>query len=103
MMISQLTAEKAASVAVETLGLDPAAVDLTATEAVAASLRRAAAFMCPTSPSRLVDAVREAVQPLVTAEVSRADISDILLLLVASGDLLELRHAGGMSTRLLYL
>jgi hypothetical protein len=103
MMISQLTAEAAASAAVETLGLDPAAVDLTSTEAVAASLRRAASFMCPASPGRLVDAVQGAIQPLVTGEVSRTEVADILEQLVAAGDLLELRPDSGRSTRLLYL
>jgi len=103
MMISQLTSEAAASAAVETLGLDPAAVDLTSPEAIAASLRRAASFMCPTSPGRLVDAVQGVIQPLGIGEVSRADVADILEQLVAAGDLLELRHDSGRSTRLLYL
>jgi hypothetical protein len=103
MLLSQLTVETAASAAVETLGLDPAAVDLASTEAVAASLRRAASFLCPTSPGRLVDAVKGAIQPLGTDEVSRADVFDILEQLVAAGDLLELRHDSGRSTRLLYL
>jgi hypothetical protein len=103
MLLSQLTAEAAARAAVETLGLDPAAVDLTSTEAVAASLRRAASFMCPTSAARLVDAVQSVIQPLGTGEMIRADVADILDQLVAAGDLLELRHDSGRSTRLLYL
>jgi hypothetical protein len=98
-----MTAETAASAAIETLGLDPSAVDLTSTEALAASLRRAASFMCPTSPGRLVDSVQGAVQPLTGSSVTRADIAEILEQLVGSGDMLELRHDNGRSTRLLYL
>lgn len=103
MLISQLTAETAASAAIEALGLDAAAVDLTSTEALAASLRRAASFLCPTSPGRLVDAVHGAVQPLGSGKVSRTVIAEILEQLIASGDLLELQHDNGRSTRLLYL
>ncbi len=102
-MLSELTAETAASAAVETLGLDSSAVDLTSTEALAASLRRAASFMCPTSPGRLIDAVHGAVQPLSGACISRTDIAEILEQIVGAGDLLELRHDNGRSTRLLYL
>lgn len=103
MLLSQLTAATAASAAIETLGLDPSAIDLTSTEALAASLRRAASFMCPTSPGRLVDAVHGVVQPLAGVSVSRSDVAEILEQLVGSGDLLELRHDNGRSTRLLYL
>ncbi len=103
MLLSQLTAETAASAAIETLGLDSAAVDLTSPEAISASLRRAASFMCPTSPGRLVDAVNGAVQPLSGASIGRADVAEILEQMVGSGDLLELRHDNGRSTLLLYL
>lgn len=103
MLLTQLTAETAASAAIETLGLDPSAVDLTSTEALAASLRRAASFMCPTSPGRLADAVHGAVQPLNGSTIKRADVAEILEQLVGAGDLLELRHDNGRSTRLLYL
>lgn len=103
MLLSQLTAEAAASAAIETLGLDPSAIDLISTEALAASLRRAASFMCPTSPGRLVDAVHGVVQPLTGVSISRSDVAEILEQMVGSGDLLELRHDNGRSTRLLYL
>ena len=69
------------------------------------SLLRAASFLCPTSPSTLVAAVIGAVQPLVpTGDVNRERVAGLLDLLVASGDLLELRHEiDGRSVRLLYL
>ena len=103
MLISQLSPSTAAAAAVQALGLDPEAIELGSTEAIAAALRRAASFMCPTSPGRLVDAVQGAIQPLGLDEVSRGDVADVLEQLLASGDLLELRHDHGRSTRLLYL
>ena len=83
MKLTKQTADTASYLAVETLGLDPDAVGLTSTEGVAVSLRRAASFMCPTSPGRLVDAVLGALRPL-------------------DGDDLQ-RHESGRSTRLLFL
>ena len=44
-----------------------------------------------------------ALKPLHGEELKRDDLVDLLDQLVASGDLLELRHAHGRSTRLLYL
>lgn len=103
MRITKLTADTASHLAVETLGLDPDAIGLTFTEGVAVSLRRAASFMCPTSPGRLVDAVLGALGPLDGDGLQRDEVVDLLDQLVASGDLLELRHESGRSTRLLFL
>lgn len=103
MKLTKLTPFDASVAAVGLLGLDAERVDLISSEGIAASLRRAASFMCPTSPTRLVDAVLGAVRPLREDEVSRDDVSEVLDLLIASGDLLELRHDSGRSTRLLYL
>ena len=103
MKLTKLTGGSASALAVATLGLDADAVGLTSTEALAASLRRAASFLCPTSPSRLVDAVLGALKPIHGHELKRPDVVDLLDQLVASGDLLELRSGSGVSTRLLYL
>ncbi len=103
MKLTKLTAEAASRLAVETLGLDPDAVGLTSSEGVAVSLRRAASFMCPTSPGRLVDAVLGALRPVDGDDLNRDDVVELLDQMVASGDLLELRHESGPSTRLLYL
>ncbi len=103
MRLTKLTADTASHLTVETLGLDPEAVGLTSTEGIAASLRRAASFMCPTSPARLVDAVLGALGPLGGDDLQRDEIVQLLDQLAASGDLLELRHESGRSTRLLYL
>ena len=103
MRLTKLATEDASAVAVATLGLDADAIGLAFPEAVAASLRRAASFMCPTAPGRLVDAVIGVLRPLHVDELHRDDLADLVDLLVAGGDLLELRHESGRSTRLLYL
>jgi hypothetical protein len=105
MHLSQLTPAEASALAVRTLGLGADAVDLSSKESLAASLRRAASFMCPTSPGRLIDAVMGTIGPLIApGDISRDGISELLDLLIAEGDLLELRHdEHGRSVRLLYL
>lgn len=103
MKLTKLTPSAASMLAVATLGLDEGSIGLTSAEGVAVSLRRAASFMCPTSPSRLVDAVLGAVHPIHGDELKREDLMTVLDQLVASGDLLELRQESTQSTRLLYL
>ncbi|MFI6040921.1 hypothetical protein ACIA8C_04760 [Nocardia sp. NPDC051321] len=103
MKITKLSASAAADLAVETLHLDKATVELVSTEGLSASLRRAASFMCPTDPRALIDAVYSAIHPLCVGKLSREDVSAVLELLVTSGDLLELRQGTDRPTRLLYL
>jgi hypothetical protein len=105
MTLSNLTPDEASAVAVRTLGLDPQVLDLTSPEGLAASLRRAASFMCPTSPSRLIDAVLDTIRPLIEGQqLSREEVAGLLDLLIASGDLLELRQdQEGRYVRLVYL
>ena len=104
MTVTSLSPADASALSVRTLGMDPELVGLTSREGLAASLRRAASFMCPTSPSRLVGAVLGAVRPLAEdGEVSREDLVELLDLMVAGGDLLELRREEDRSVRLLYL
>ncbi|KAA0959975.1 hypothetical protein FQ142_14020 [Microbacterium sp. ANT_H45B] len=104
MTLASLTPDAAAALSVQTLGMDPELVGLSSPEGLAASLRRAASFMCPTSPSRLIDAALNAVGPVSDGELSRDEIADLLNLLIASGDLLELRQElHGRSVRLIYL
>ena len=104
MKLSTLSASGASVIALRSLGLDPELIDLTSTEGLAASLRRAASFMCPTSPIRLVDAVLGAVRPVSPeGSVNRDRLVETLDLLIDGGDLLELRHEADHQTRLLYL
>lgn len=101
MSIQRISPDEVASRAVCVLGLDPDLVDLTSPEAVCASLRRAASFLCPASPRQLVDAVLDALTPL-SLDIEREVVADALDTLIATGDLLELREAGAR-TRLLFL
>jgi hypothetical protein len=89
--------------AVRMLDVDEVA-DLLSAEGLAASLRRAASFLCPASPRQLIDAVFEALRPLHEGPgLGREDLADLLDLLVSGGDLLELRQSGDTPGRLLYL
>src|SRR5689334_5218544 len=105
MTVTTLTSAEASALSVQTFGLDPDSVALDSAEGLTASLLRAASFLCPTSPSTLVTAVVSAVQPLARCgDVNRERVAGLLDLLIASGDLLELRHEiDGRSVRLLYL
>ncbi len=77
--------------AVRALGLGQAGVDLLSPEALAASLRRAASFLCPATPRRIVQSVFEALAglPSYNAEI-RAQLESMLEALIGYGDLLEL-------------
>ena len=104
MKLSVMPAAEAAALAVKTLGLDEESVDLLSSEALCASLRRAASFLCPATPRQLVDTVLEASRPLSANDApTRDEVMEHLDLLIASGDLLELREETGQSTRLLFL
>lgn len=105
MLLSDLTASDAAALTVRTLGLDPKRLGLTSPEALAASLRRAASFLCPSSPRRIIDSVLSAIRPLTDdVRLSREEVAAILDLLVSSGDLLELRQSQQeRDVRLIYL
>lgn len=103
MRISAATVTECTDMAVRALGIDEAA-DLAEAEGLAASLRRAASFLCPASPRQIIDAVLDAVGPLVPdGLLARSDVSDMLDLLVSSGDLLELPRQDQLPSRLLYL
>lgn len=68
----------------------------------AASVRRAASLMCPTTPSALVGAVLSALQPI--GSVDADSLVETVDTLVASGDLAEvLQQRGAQRRRLLYL
>ena len=91
MDINVLSADEVQALAVESLGLDSGAVDLTTVEGMAASLRRAAGFLCPCSSRTLVHGVVEPLLHLVDdIELVRESCSEVLEALMAHGDLLEL-------------
>jgi len=102
--ISQLTHDEAATLAVKALGLDPDLASLSSAEGIASSIRRAASFICPTSPRQLIRSVAAVLQPLCGPEPIRPAISHMIDSLVGIGDLLELRDEGDdRRVRLLYL
>jgi hypothetical protein len=78
--------------AVHSLGLDPDAVKLSSAEALAASIRRAASFLSPTTPGALVRAVADALTglPGMSGDQSKREIETVVESLVSYGDLLEL-------------
>jgi hypothetical protein len=105
MGIEVLTAQDLTAHAVGVLGLDPEAVDLLSAEAMAASLRRAASFLCPTTSGALTRAVDETLVRLPGyTDDTRWQIEAVLASLVSYGDLLELPYEDeGVARRRLFL
>jgi hypothetical protein len=104
MNLRTLTRASAAELAVLSLGLDEELVDLQSPEALCASLRRAASFLCPATPRGIVDVVLDAVTALDPEEgPTRQDLMDMLDHVIAVGDLVELRQEGYRTTRQLFL
>ncbi|GGW55638.1 hypothetical protein GCM10010381_46450 [Streptomyces xantholiticus] len=104
MNITPVSGPHAAERAVRALGLDETATDLFSTEAICASLRRAASFLCPAMPRRLVEAVLEAISPLdESCSLTRGQVAEQLDLLVSIGDLVELPRQQDRGSRQLYL
>jgi hypothetical protein len=100
-----VTAAGVQEFAVRRLGLDSSAVDLTSIEALAASIRRAAGFMCPCGASTLKRAVARGLNGLVQdVEPLTASIESTLEAMIGFGDLIEQREptVDGRPTNLLY-
>lgn len=104
MTVSIATAAECEALALSTLGLTEAGVDLFSVEGIAASLRRAASFLCPCAPRQIVDAVLEVLRPVrPESEPTREDVGLVFDQLIAAGDLVELRQGETRTTRLVYL
>lgn len=85
-----ISAAEAQKISVENLRLDSTILDLGAPEALAASIRRAAGFLCPCSSSQLIQTVLQSQKFLVEApETLKETISDVLESVIAYGDLIE--------------
>src|SRR4051794_6369076 len=92
MGLRKIAPQGVAERAVRALDLDQDALDLFSAEALAASIRRAASFLCPTTPSDLIRAVDDAIVRLPGApEDLRGHLEALLGAVVAYGDLLELQ------------
>jgi hypothetical protein len=104
MGITTRTIDEVTALSVAALGLDHELFLLEYQEAICASLRRAASFLCPTTPRTLVDAVREALEGIVTELPSRDDLMGWLDQMISGGDLIELADpTHGHASRLLFL
>lgn len=104
MELSLRTADEVSAISVRVLGLDEDSIALDYPEAFSASLRRAAAFLCPTTPRALVDTVLEVLTPVIPQPPTRDDLMATLDQMISTGDLLELVDATSeRATRLLYL
>jgi len=104
MTVSVAAVTDCAAIALAGLDLDQTGFDLWAPESLAASLRRAASFLCPTTPRRIVDSVIEVLQPLrPETPLNREDLNDLVELLVSTGDLIELPPDPDRRGRMLYL
>jgi hypothetical protein len=104
MTVSIATAAECEALALSTLGLTETGVDLFSVEGIAASLRRAASFLCPCGPRQIVDAVLEVLRPVrPDPELPREDVGVVFDLLIAAGDLVELRQGETRTSRLVYL
>jgi hypothetical protein len=97
--VTRIDPEQVGREALEALALN-ADLDLQSPAALAESLRRAASFLCPTTPRALTRAVRDVLRglPGVTSDTDAA-LADIVDLLVANGDLLELPVDDGTRSR----
>lgn len=91
MAVERLDAPSVARETVSALGLQADSVELASEAALAASIRRAASFLCPVPPRRLIRAVVEALSGLPALQGEGTDqVEQLLEQLVACGDLLEL-------------
>ncbi|SED02942.1 hypothetical protein SAMN04490357_3594 [Streptomyces misionensis] len=104
MKVTALSKQEAAHRTIRALWLDETTTDAFSAEALSALLRRAASFLCPSTPRRLVDSVIEALSPLDESSlVTRPQVAAQLDLLVSIGDLIELPHRGDRKGRQIYL
>lgn len=104
MDIAIRTLGEVTAIAVRALHLDEELFLLEYPESICASLRRAASFLCPTTPRALVDSVLEVLSPVLPEPPTRDDVMSLVDKLVSTGDLLELSETTlDRNTRLLFL
>jgi hypothetical protein len=105
MAVMRLTAAEVVAQAERALELEHAGVSLLSPEGLSASVRRAASFLCPTTPSALRRAIEDALRGLgEPASELRSRIDETLRDLVGIGDLLVLRiESGDIAAQQLFL
>jgi hypothetical protein len=90
MGVSRLEPDAVALDAAETLGLDPS-IDLKSQEGLAASIRRAASFICPTTAGALARTTGDVLSGLPEfGDHTQDEIAHLIEAMLAYGDLLEL-------------
>jgi hypothetical protein len=91
MEVTRYSVDQVSDSALRSLGLSDVGIDILSTEALAASLRRAASFLCPATPGRLVRSVLEVLEVLSGyGDDTKARLETVLEALIGYGDLLEL-------------
>jgi hypothetical protein len=85
-----LSAAETQKTIIENLRLEADIFDLETPETIAASIRRAASFLCPCSSSQLIQSVFQLQKYLVEdIDAFKGHVADILESLIAYGDLIE--------------
>ena len=109
MAIERLDREVVTALTVDALGLDADCADLETPEVLAASIRRAASFLCPISPHSLTRRVEESLGGLITeirSDGGASMVRTMLESLVAYGDLVEApvaKEEDSQARRMLFL
>lgn len=103
--ITTIDRSEAQQAAVQALGILPDAGDkanMTASDVLAASIRRAAGFLCPCPPRTLREEVEGVLEGLVDDDVAEK-VADMVQQLILVGDLLDLPvEENGRSHRMLH-
>ena len=105
--MKQLSTQQLHAHGVQDLGLDPESLDLFSVEAIAASVRRVASFLCPCSARTVTRAVLKPLEELASdVNQLREIVEETLEKIVGYGDLLEHRdfdaESGSRPSSLLY-
>jgi hypothetical protein len=91
MEVVGMSPTEAEASAMNTLGLSKVGIGLFSDEALAESIRRAASFLCPTTPVRVIRAVIEVLEGLPGYDGgTRSQLEELVDSLVGYGDLLDL-------------
>jgi hypothetical protein len=99
-MIKTLDRGAIAAAAVAGMGLDQEVSGIDSPEALAAAIRRAASFSCPTTQRELSKAVVESLEWLVSDPDSLAgEVTASLEAVINYGDLLDLSNIGGKPSK----
>jgi hypothetical protein len=101
--ITRLEPAQAANATLEALALHSSAFDLRSTEAIAAIIRRAASFLCPTTPGALVRNVGDALLGLPDFDRDIVDLTGVVESLLSYGDLIELPSVDDARLRRIFL